>query len=367
VTSADLPPDLLEMPVERAARIVALALLSDTMVARLRLADASDRSALHDFRVAVRRLRTWLRAYRPALAGSVRKQDRRRLRSLARATGAARDREVRIDWLRDLERAPDTGGRAAVTRTRRRLELGTPDADSALRVAIRRDMARIAERLSATLPSYVLRGRVDAPPSITTMAEATAEALMRALRALRRRLAAAQVAAESAGAASGAGVAVVIDPTIAHDVRIAGKRLRYLLEPLAAQIDGASSLVRQLKSLQDLIGEVHDSVVVAAGFTGDPGIGAAGAGATPGALAGARPGAPNGRPPGGPTGGPTGNEPAADPGPRGLTHVLAQLHAREATAFERFAAAWLGGGAAPFFEEVAAVAAKLGTAGGGRR
>jgi len=363
VPRVDLPADILDLPVERAARLVALALLREASAARTRLGDASDATALHDFRVAVRRLRTWLRAYRPALAGSVRKQDRRRLRSLARATGAARDREVRIDWLRALERAPDTEGRAALTRTRRRLEVGTPTADGALRVAIRRDMARVADRLAATLPVYVVRGRVDDPPSMTTMADATAEAVLRALRALRRRLTAAQLATGSAGAdragiaagaasgAAGAGdggaggaVGVVIDPAIAHDVRIAGKRLRYLLEPLAAFIDGAPALVRQLKSLQDLIGELHDSVVVAAGITGDAGApGVAGAGGEPGELAG----------------GAAASGTAGAAVLPGLTQVLAQLHAREATAFERFATTWLGGGAAPFVDQVAALAATL--------
>jgi CHAD domain-containing protein len=45
-----------------------------------------------------------------------------------------------------------------------------------------------------------------------------------------------------------------------HDLRIAAKRLRYLLE-LTGQAcigTGSAGLVKQLKGLQDLLGEIHD-------------------------------------------------------------------------------------------------------------
>jgi len=57
---------------------------------------AEDSAALHDFRVALRRLRANQRAYRDQIGA---KQDKR-LRRLAHATNAARDREVQLDWLR---------------------------------------------------------------------------------------------------------------------------------------------------------------------------------------------------------------------------------------------------------------------------
>ncbi len=45
----------------------------------------------------------------------------------------------------------------------------------------------------------------------------------------------------------------------AHAARIAGKRLRYLLEPLRDEARAASPLVEDLKSLQDGLGELHDA------------------------------------------------------------------------------------------------------------
>src|SRR5216110_2080839 len=91
--------NLLAAPAPGAARRIALSLLDAATAARERLPDASDAEALHDFRVAMRRLRSTLRAYQPQLDAVVPPKLRRRLRDLARATGEARDVEVQIDWL----------------------------------------------------------------------------------------------------------------------------------------------------------------------------------------------------------------------------------------------------------------------------
>jgi len=84
----ELPKDFLDQPVERASRIVALDLLRGVDATRLRLIDPTDIEALHDFRVALRRLRSWVRAFRPYLSSSVGKKDRLRLRRVADATSS---------------------------------------------------------------------------------------------------------------------------------------------------------------------------------------------------------------------------------------------------------------------------------------
>jgi CYTH domain-containing protein len=48
-----------------------------------------------------------------------------------------------------------------------------------------------------------------------------------------------------------------------HEVRIAAKRLRYLLEPVMAELDLARELVAQLIAIQDTLGELHDAHVFA--------------------------------------------------------------------------------------------------------
>jgi CYTH domain-containing protein len=53
------------------------------------------------------------------------------------------------------------------------------------------------------------------------------------------------------------------DPDALHQARIAGKRLRYLLEPLGDEIPSAAALVGELKRLQDALGVVQDAHVFA--------------------------------------------------------------------------------------------------------
>jgi CYTH domain-containing protein len=50
----------------------------------------------------------------------------------------------------------------------------------------------------------------------------------------------------------------------AHRARIAAKRLRYLVEPFAAELEGAPDVVKRLKRLQDALGEMHDADVLLA-------------------------------------------------------------------------------------------------------
>src|SRR4051794_717270 len=94
-----LGDELLARPVSYGSRLLALSYLEEAKRARKRMHDAQDEEALHDFRVALRRLRSCLRAYRPQLESSVPKRQRRRLRSVVDATGVDRDLQVQIAWL----------------------------------------------------------------------------------------------------------------------------------------------------------------------------------------------------------------------------------------------------------------------------
>src|SRR5438105_11117070 len=98
-----LPDYLLDLPAEEAARLIALSLLDRSAAAAARMADPSDPQALHDFRVATRRLVACLEAYRPEIDGSVSSRSRRRLRRLARVTTRSRDLEVHLTWDRQQE------------------------------------------------------------------------------------------------------------------------------------------------------------------------------------------------------------------------------------------------------------------------
>ena len=80
----------------------ALVLLALAPAPEVPVADAAqsgDVEALHDFRVAIRRLRSLLRAYQDLTDAAIPRRLRRGLRALARATNASRDLEVKLAWL----------------------------------------------------------------------------------------------------------------------------------------------------------------------------------------------------------------------------------------------------------------------------
>ena len=82
-------PNLLARPAEETARRLALELLDATEAAAARLGDLEDHEALHDFRVALRRLRSTLAAYRPLLGKADSKAVRKRLRRVAKWTSSS--------------------------------------------------------------------------------------------------------------------------------------------------------------------------------------------------------------------------------------------------------------------------------------
>ncbi len=237
---------LMDLSPEEGARRVALGLLSDAVEAAEALAAGKGDEPLHDFRVAVRRLRSALRTYRPWLAEGVRPRHERRLKRIARSTNEARDAEVQLAWLaprRDALSSPAhlAGHGLAVARFEARLHSG-PDA---ARVTAR--FGRIAEKLGRRLEWYERRVAPagEEGPSYGSVLASLVEDQVNALVA---RVEAVRDAADVEGA---------------HRARIEGKRLRYLLEPLRGypRADAAEA-VSALKRLQDVLGELHDAHVL---------------------------------------------------------------------------------------------------------
>jgi CHAD domain-containing protein len=239
-------PDLLPRPPEEGARLLALSYLDAALAARPRLDDADDREALHDFRVALRRLRSCLRAYRAELAGSREKKLERRLKRLAAATGPGRDAEVQIGWLRENAGALAAVHRAGFRWLVARLEERMSEAYHRLAKELARAFGPLESGLRRALSVYRAEVHLDGAPR-PTFAAATAVILG----GQRSRLA--------GGLAAVRGPA---DVARAHRARIAAKRVRYLLDPLADELPGTGRIVKRLKGLQDLLGELHDAHVL---------------------------------------------------------------------------------------------------------
>jgi CHAD domain-containing protein len=225
-----------------AVALVGTDLLDAARAAAGRLADAADVEALHDFRVALRRLRTLLRSFRDELGPPVPKKLQRRLRDLARATNPGRDAEVQLAWVRthrsELGRRP-----AGLPWLLARLE------DHRLRAyeAVRREGMREFRQLERRARRALSAPPTDAAPHGPTFGAAAVRVIREQVVALERELAAAQAARDAAAI---------------HAARIAAKRLRYVIEPLAAEVPQATATIDQLKQLQDLLGELHDLSVL---------------------------------------------------------------------------------------------------------
>lgn len=248
--SEPLAPDLLAKPAPESARRVALAQLRRAEAAAERVADRRDPEALHDFRVAVRRLRSLLRAHRPLLDGGASPKVLRRLRRVARSTNAGRDAEVQAAWLRArFDAAPRGAARRGAEWLSRWLD-GRRETEYSSAVArSRRRFSRLAPDLRQELATY----RVTLEPAAggasggdRSYGHFMASRLRDDVDRLRRRLA---ELAEEPGEVT------------AHRTRLAAKRLRYDLEPLLELLPEEQAVGEDLKRLQDLLGELNDANV----------------------------------------------------------------------------------------------------------
>ena len=326
-----LPEYLLDLPADEAARLIVLALLDRAAVAGRRVADPTDPMAVHDFRVAVRRLRSGLQAFRPEIQPSLSRRLRRRLGRLARATRRSRDVEVHLAWERGQEAVLTERQRAGLRWHLGRLEARRRRADRKLGRLIGRRFARLEQRIRRRLETYRLR--IEREPS-------------------HRRHEAAAVLGGRIRKFAGdlewrlGEVRGLRDHRAAHRARIAAKRLRYLLEPIRTDVDGVESLITTLRHLQDLLGELHDSQTHRAALARE--LGAAGRehdrrlrDAMTSVASEA-------------------TDLAAEDDPRpGLLALIELLEQREAEAFATLRTEWLLGSADAFFEAVGLIGRQI--------
>jgi CHAD domain-containing protein/CYTH domain-containing protein len=240
------PQTLVYLPASEGARRLALTHLEAARVARTRVETSADSEALHDYRVALRRLRSCLRSYGPELRSTVNRKSRRRLDRIARATNQSRDLEVHLAWLAAEAAAAGEAERPGIEWLTERLEEAQRREREGMLALDERQFPSLYERLSRQLQHYRLTVRLDQPVEPPTTATVAAQHLERAAERLERRLG--RIQSETG-------------ETEIHRARIAAKHLRYLLEPFAAGLPGGDTLIERLKGLQDTFGDVHDAHV----------------------------------------------------------------------------------------------------------
>jgi CHAD domain-containing protein len=237
-------------PAEEAVRRIALRELDRAESAHASLIAGGEPEALHDFRVALRRLRSQARAFRDGVGDLLGKKLRRRLGEVADATNPGRDAEVALAWLERLGGEWKPSERRGVEWLAARLAAERDRAYRAVEAEVVPRFGELAAGLRERLARYRVEVRLDGD-------EEHAPSYGEALRAELERH------AEALAGALGA-IASVADEQPAHRARIEAKRLRYLLEPAGTRPSGAAQAVERLKTLQDLLGELRDLQLLAA-------------------------------------------------------------------------------------------------------
>jgi len=317
--------DIFRDSVQRGARRSALALLAKVRDARDRLDDLSDKEALHDFRVALRRLRSWLRAFRPALCDTVGDKVERRLKRIARATGSSRDLQVHVQWVASSRKTLSDQARVGAMWLLKRLRQDKREADADFRRVIDAKFDRAAQDAEDALLRYEASVMDDGERFASVaadMIELQAEALSNAVERV-----------------TGQG-----DRAEAHATRIAAKRLRYLLEGVDDASASVHPLIDELKDLQDTLGELHDSqlfggelATMIAELLADEGDTGKSSG----------------------NGGPA-QERAKNPSPvAGLRVLSRRMRQAETTTFQKYTSTWSADATAGFTRRISSVAAEL--------
>jgi len=278
-----------------------------------------DSDGLHDFRVALRRLRSTLRAFRTELKSRVPRRTQRRLRRLARAAGASRNLQVGREWLLaqldTLEPSEQTAAQWLIARATAR----QADADKNLARRVAKDFPRLKRKLRRSLRAPEPSSAGSRPSKEASVA--LRDALRRWTKELERRFQATRT---------------VADWEDAHAARICAKRIRYLLRSFKREITGARTAIQQLAAVQDVLGSLQDGRVLA-GDLRAAFVEAAGEQAQR-ACDSLLPWAPAVEPAAGPS-------PPADQA--GLVALARRIGDEYETTFARFQHEWLEEGAAP--------------------
>lgn len=175
--------------------------------ARARWVASPDQEALHDFRVAVRRLRSWLEAYEEEVPLPSKLYGK--LRRLARSTNRVRDADVALVWLQarraQLKPSERHGWRWLLDRYRQERD----DEHARLRVKLSKRWEQVENRLASALAKNPATQNKSYAESCVARLKIYYAALTAGLNAVRD-----------------------VEDEAIHDTRIAAKRLRYLIEPL---------------------------------------------------------------------------------------------------------------------------------------
>lgn len=239
---SDLKP---EAPLAEAARhvlFVRLQVVTDYLP-RAALEADRDIEFVHQLRVGTRRADAALRIFELCLPSKVHRKARRRLKQLRRAAGAARDWDVFLTDLLAREGAADAKHRGGIDFLIG-YAIGQRDAAHAELEEVYREQGPTYEAFMARTIDAVRPPQDDSVPAI--LVDLARPLLFERLKDLEQ-----------------AALGDLSDYAQLHQVRIAGKRLRYAMEVFADCFDTSfrAALYPRVEHLQEILGRANDSHV----------------------------------------------------------------------------------------------------------
>jgi triphosphatase len=238
------PPSLAGAETVEGAFLTALAHLQDVLLAETPgCRPGLGPRGVHQSRVAIRRMRSLLKLFRPVVDGPGWREWDAQLRDLAQALGAARDWDVFLLGIGPGTLAALDGD----ARIRRLLAAAGRERDAAYAaLGAFLESAAFRRTIWLGLQLAVIRPALGAEQPLAPFA---AELLRKRWRRLKH-----------AGAAM-----EELDSTALHEMRLDAKRLRYAAEPFAALWPGraAKRFTRRLADLQEALGLANDATVAA--------------------------------------------------------------------------------------------------------
>lgn len=209
-------------------------LFEDTKTQAERLGNSEDSEALHDFRVSLRRLRSFLKSFEAYIKNA--KKLRGKLSDIMDTTNAGRDAEVHLLWLQNRQEKADDIEKVGLSYLLEHLS----SHEHVDLEKVSKQFGDAAKKMGKTFSDnkhIKAEDKTTFASVIATILKDYSDELQKLLQTI-----------ESPE-----------DERI-HEARIVGKRLRYTLELL--DTDKAKALVKQLKKFQDTTGDLHDLQVL---------------------------------------------------------------------------------------------------------
>jgi CHAD domain-containing protein len=201
--------------------------------------------ALHDLRVASRRLRAFIQLFEPVLDPPIVAHVAKPLRRITRAAGVLRDLDVQIAHLEERVPAQTTdAARAALEHLLERISVRRADEQPRAEKRIRKvRLDDVSVGIIAALGETVSRLPAS-PDGAATLVWGLLEPLVEAVEANEPRPGSTPPA------------------QALHQLRISFKKLRYALELVAPMLGDQRNIIKRAESLQELLGTHHDLFVI---------------------------------------------------------------------------------------------------------